>query len=333
MLKTVNLGHLKSPSKSVIERLTYFYCEKYRAGEEDLELALKSLALSCGAGENGYFQLTPGGSEAAFQLLLNFFLEEVRETGRNHFMTPVIEPSLHRIEEFDCCVKLLPVDERGILTSQIVEAAIKPKTSLLSLSWANGLTGVLQPLEEIVRCCKAQGVKVHLNASSVIGKMPISFQEMGVDFLSFDGDKIYAPPGMGGLFQLTPPRNPSLQVAAVSALALAVEEEHQRMGQTALETARLRDAFEAELKYTLPDSQILFQEADRLPHITAIAFPGVMSEALLFALHRRGVYATQFQHSALSFVLSHETTEDDLAYAVDVIVSSVRQLSTLSHAL
>lgn len=342
----VNLDHRKPPSKNVIERLTQFYFEKYRGGEEDLENALRSLALSCGAGEKGYFQLTPGGGEATFQMFLNFYLEEVRETGRNYFMMPVTEESaVHRMEDFGCCVKLLPVDKRGILTPHIVAAAIKPKTSLLSLSWANGLTGVLQPLEEIISCCKVEGVKVHVNASAVIGKMPISFQELGVDFLSFD-----IPPGMGGLFQLNPIKNPSLQVAAVSALSLALEEELQ---QTALEIVRLRDAFEAELKYMLPDSQILFQEEDRLPHVSAMAFPGVMAEALLFMLDRQRVYATlgggsyqklstqlqhcgisdEIRHSAISFVLSHKTTEADLAYAVDVIVSSVRQLSALSHAL
>jgi cysteine desulfurase len=78
-----------------------------------------------------------------------------------------------------------------------------------------------------------------------------------------------------------------------------------------------------------------------------------MSEALLYALHRRQVYASlgggQFQklsaqlkscgiadelcHCAVSFALSHDTTEDDLAEALDNIVASVRQLSTLSGAL
>jgi cysteine desulfurase len=212
---------------------------------------------------------------------------------------------------------------------------------------------VIQPITDIIRICHSKGVKVHLNASAMVGKLPISFEELGVDFLTFDGDKIHTPQGIGGLFQKTKPHESSHHVAALSGLSLAVEEEFQRLEQFAMETARLRDTFEKELKHALPDTVILFQDADRLPHVSCVAFPGVMSEALLYHLHRRQVYASlgggQFQklssqlksckvseelaQSALSFAISHETTEDDLAEALDIIVSSVRKLSNLSAAL
>ena len=123
----------------------------------------------------------------------------------------------------------------------------------------------------------------------MVGKLPISFEELGADFLTFDGDKIHTPQGIGGLFQNTKPHESSHHVAALSALSLAVEEEHQRILQFAMEAARLRDTFETELKHALPDSVILFQDADRLPHVSCIAFPGVMAEALLFNLHRRSL--------------------------------------------
>ena len=199
---------------------------------------------------------------------------------------------MSRLEQLGCVTRLLPVDEKGLLKLSALEEALKPKTALLSISWANALTGVIEPISDIVRICHAKGVKVHLNASAMIGKLPISFEELGVDFLTFDGDKIHTPQGIGGLFRKTKPHESSHHVAALSALSLAVDEELQRLEQFAMESARLRDTFEAELKIALPDTLILFQDADRLPHVSCVAFPGVMAEALLFNLHRRQVFAS-----------------------------------------
>jgi cysteine desulfurase len=370
MRKEIYLDHhtISRPSPAVIERMNHYFLHKWgtlsaphQKGQElyeDVDSALKKLYGLLGATDRSHFVLTSGGPEAIFQVLINFYLDEIRETGRNHLLTTSIEEapillSLSRLEQLGCVTRLLPVDEKGVLKLSALEEALKPKTALLSISWANALTGVIQPITDIVRICHAKGVKVHLNASAMVGKLPISFEELGVDFLTFDGDKIHTPQGIGGLFQKTKPHESSHHVAALSALSLAVEEELQRLEQFAMETARLRDTFEAELKTALPDSVIFFQDAERLPHISCIAFPGVMSVALLYHLHRRQVYASlgggQFQklssqlkscriseelaQSALSFAISHETTEDDLAEALDVIVSSVRKLSTLSAAL
>lgn len=368
MRKEIYLDHqtVSRPSQAVIEQMNRYFHHKWgtlfaphQKGlelYEDVDLALTKLYRLLDVSDRSHFVLTSGGSEATFQLLINFYLNDIRESGRNHLLTTSIEEapillSMSRLEQLGCVTRLLPVDEQGILKLSVLEEALKPKTALLSISWAGALTGVIQPIPEIVRICHAKGVKVHVNASSMIGKLPISFEELGVDFLTFDGDKIGTPQGIGGLIQRTKPHQSSYHVAALSALSLAIEEQYQKLEQFSMETARLRDAFEAELKTALPDTVILFQDADRLPHVSAVAFPGVMAEALLYLLHRRQVYASlgggQFQklssqlknvseelaQSAISFAISHETTEDDLAEACDIIVSSVRKLSTLSAVL
>jgi cysteine desulfurase len=313
----IDLDHhlIRRPSQQLLTEMERVYAKKFRPDREEFE-EWKSL-LRAFKGE--HFQLTCGGNEAIFRLFLDFFLQEVQETGRNHFLGDELAP-LERIETLGCAVKKIS------LTPQALADAIKPKTSLLSFSWADPLTGLLQPVEEIVQICRQNGVKVHLNASCVIGKVPISFEDLGVDFLSFDS----SIPGIGGLFQRVPVHEPISPRAAL--LALDVEQQLERLEQTVLETARLRDAFEAELKYTLPNCEILFQGYKRLPHISVIAFPGIMTEVLLFALERRRVHAAAYG-SALSFGFSHETTEDELAEAVDAVVTSVRKLLPLSHAL
>lgn len=362
MPKEVYLDHhtITRPSPQVIEKMNFYFREKWgtafaphQKGQElypEIDNALKKLYNQLGASDFHHFILTTGGQEAIFQLLMDFYLEEVQETGKNHFLTLTNEEapillSLSRLDELGCVTKMLPIDENGLISLDAFDEALKPKTSLFSFSWANPLTGVIQPVEEIVAKCHAKDVAVHVNASAVLGKIPLSFADSKIDFLTFEGDKMHTPQGIGGRFQKKKPKYSSHNVAALTALAVAAEESSLRQEQFSLEAARLRDTFESELKLAFPSAEILFHNAQRLPHISCIAFPGIMSEALLFALHRRGIYASlgggQYQKlssqlknpCALSFAISHETTEDDLAHALDVIVSSVRKLSNLSQSL
>jgi cysteine sulfinate desulfinase/cysteine desulfurase-like protein len=102
-----------------------------------------------------------------------------------------------------------------------------------------------------------------------------------------------------------------------------------------------------------PDCKIIGGEAQRVPHIFAVAFSGLMNEALLYSLYRQNIEASigggQFQtlttilkqcgHTdetslgAISFALSEGTTEDDLRMALDAIVIAVRKLKKMSVAL
>ena len=283
----------------------------------------------------GYVTATRGSSEANFLLYLSFYLSEVKRTGKNVLLVPMYEEfamsrPLAALEEFGCVVKEL--DERW-------EIEAKPKTALLSFSWANSLTGEIYPIEEIIGDCKKKGIKVHLNATAVMGLIPFTFDELGVDYLSLDG-----PGCVGMLMQKEVPGENFTGVIDLSGLRTLL----QKREEAILEMTRLRDAFEKELCYTLPETTPLFKERARLPNVSLLAFPSVMNEMLFFTLERKGVacsiggktepsLATQLKHplrhSAISFSFSPETTEEDCAKRVDAIVAAVRSLSSLSHAL
>jgi cysteine desulfurase len=90
-----------------------------------------------------------------------------------------------------------------------------------------------------------------------------------------------------------------------------------------------------------------------LPNCTAIGFPGVVNESLLFLLNRKGVYANigggthqqlklvlkasgveeKLANSAVSFALSRETTDDDIDRAIEIIGESVQKLRKYSSQL
>ncbi len=313
----------------------------------------------CTEGKGYYFQLTPGGFFGMQHLFQHFYLEEVRQTGKNHFISSVIEEApilkaLDRMEMMGCGVKLLPVDTYGRINLNVLEESLRTKTSLLSISAVCALTGVMQPIPEIVQICHAKGVKVHINASHAMGAWRVSLKEWNVDYLTFDGDKIGTPSGIGGLFSKNSIPESPMNASLVLACAEALKEATTKQESFSMERAHRRDLFEKELLKALPDSQIICGDGERVPHIFAISFPGLMNEALLYALYRHNIDASigggPFQ--TLSHILKHqgfseevslgaiscclgseELDEDKLARVLDVIVSSVRQLKNMSMAL
>ena len=90
--------------------------------------ALKTV-MACLEGEGYRFQVTPGGFFAMQHLLMHFYFEEVRQTGKNHFLSCSIEEApilkmLDRLEMMGCGVKLLPVDSSGRVDLKALQESI-----------------------------------------------------------------------------------------------------------------------------------------------------------------------------------------------------------------
>ena len=205
--------------------------------------------------------------------------------------------------------------------------------------------------------CHAKDVRLHVDASYVIGKVYFHFEDLPIDFLTFEGGVLHAPKGTAGLIvkEKTTFTHPvssmmGIPVGSVMALAQALEEGAQMLDHLCLETARLRDKLEKGVQEGFPAAVVLFQKADRLPNCSSIAFPGVGSDALLFLLNCKGVFASvggghcqKLSHillacgidetlaqCALSFSLSFETSEEEIDYAIKVVVECAHQLQKLS---
>jgi cysteine desulfurase len=311
------------------------------------------------------FYFFHSNGDAIGHLFLSHYFDSICDSGKNHILTTSVEEtpilmSLKRLEKLNCHGKILPVNEQGQLTKDALEKALNPRTSLLSLSWANGLTGVIHPIADLAEVCQAKDIRLHVDASYVIGKLFFRFEDLGVDFLTFDGSLLHSPQGTAGMiakekavFSPPPSSMAGVSVGGVAALAQAMREGSQLFDCVCLETARLRDKLEKGIQDRVPDAQVLFQKAERLPHCTAIAFPGVASDALLFLLHRKGVYASlgsgrfqklshvliasgiekQLAQCALSFSLSFETKEEEIDDAIKTIAQCVEKLKPLSQKL
>lgn len=333
----------------------------------------KTLYAFIGAKEEDQVILTSSGAEAVNHVISSVHRDVTLSTGKNQFLTsksdeaPAIMAITH-LEPFSCVGKMIEINSQGIVTPEAVADALSPRTALVSLSWANGLTGVIQPVAEIANLCRQRGVRFHLDATHVIGKLFYELEEIAPDYLTFNGDQIHGPRGTGILYvkqgiRCSPfifgsadqggMRSGGLNMSGLAGLAMAAKEALDSRDLLCTETARFRNQLERGILNGFPKAKICFKEQERLPHCTTLIFPGIANEALLFALNRKGFCASigggnfqqlalmlvfsgiaeELAHCAISFSLSRYTTEQEVDRAISIILESVTMLSRLSEEL
>ncbi|MBS0629521.1 MAG: aminotransferase class V-fold PLP-dependent enzyme [Verrucomicrobia bacterium] len=256
-----------------------------------------------------HFYLTSGTAENHFHVLFSHYMDCMRETGRTHILA--LE-EIKWLEKFDVQGKVVPVNAQGQLTAELLQNAIRPRSSILTLSWADPLTGVIQPIQDLIAVCKQNDIKVHLDISAAIGKLYLL--DLDVDYLSFDGLLFHAPGHLGGILskeRLSTCHNPFTFSSAMT-LATALELAQDKIDHYALEVARLRELLEKKMEEL--GAKIYFQDVDRLPNVAVVAFDGIHGEMLLAQLKKQGVFAKIWpgDPSAISFALSDETTQEEI---------------------
>lgn len=364
------------PSGEAVSRMLPFFSEKWGSpiqphliGQEvvsPLKEALKNIYALLGAQNEDAVIVTSSQAESISQAFMATYDEVTLSTGKNHFIASAADDasallSLARLERYGCPVTKLKANPRGMITPESVAEVLTPRTALLSLSWVNGLTGVIQPVQEIAALCQLRGVRFLVDVTHALGKFYFEAKDLTVDYLAFNGSEIHAPQGTGGLFirkgvkttaliagglEQGGLRGGSVNVPGFVALGVAAKLALEARDYICTEVARLKFYFESQVKKRVPKARILFEQEERAPHISAIAFPGLVSEALLYQLNRKNVFASmgggsfpQMKYlldaiglapyeanSALSFCLSKETTEEDLDLAVDALVFATEKL-------
>lgn len=326
-----------------------------------------------GARDIDDFVFTSSGAEAINQVILSAYFDVTIPTGKNHYVTSHIDEApflmaIGRLEQLGCVGKMVLPNKKGQVTAKAISEAISPRTALISISWANGLTGVINPIAEIAKLCEEREILLHLDATHLLGKLYAELPDIGAHFVSFNGEQLHAPKGTGGLFikagnRCSPFilggieqggfRGGSYNLPGFAALGQAAKEAVDSRDLLCTEVARLRDKLEMAIVANYPEAIPFYCDQERLPHCTTIAFPGISNEAMLYMLNRKGVYANigggSFQqialiltgagideaiaHSAVNFSLSRETNEDEIDRAVAIIVECANHLKKNSVKL
>ena len=337
--------------------------------ERAIKEAFLHLYAFVGAKKSDHCIFTSSGAEGVNHAVFAAYLDITRKNGKNHFLCSAMDEApairaMSRLQEAGCVFQMVTPDPEGRISKRAVAEMLTPRTAMLSISCASGLTGVLQPVSEIAELCHERGVLFHVEATHVLGKGDFSFEDSGADILTFNG----MPQGTGGLFfrensEISPlilggseqggMRGGSFSFSGLVELAKWAKEESAHKDHYGMEIARLKALFEELIILHVPSAKILFQHVPRASHITSFLFPEASSDSLCYLLSQKGVHATfggnEFQHfshvlkacgvpepdchCALSFGFSPHTTEEEIVKAVERISEAVLQLQRCSKGV
>lgn len=148
---------------------------------------------------------TSGATESNNLALLG--LAEVgRKSGRTHIICSAIEHKavldpVERLTMRGFEVTFIPVDHGGVVSVEALAQALRPETLCVSIMHVNNETGVVQPLEEVVRALEGHHAWLHVDAAQGFGKELELLRQSRIELISISAHKIFGPKGVGALIR------------------------------------------------------------------------------------------------------------------------------------
>lgn len=366
--------------EEVVKEMIPYYTEVYGnpsslygAGlqaKEGLELARERVAKLINAYPNE-IRFTSCGTEAD-----NWVLEGVADAYKDrgkHIITTKIEHHaiLHTgeyLEKHGFEVTYLDVDSEGFVTPEVLEAAIRDDTILVSIMMVNNEVGTIEPIKELAAIAKSHGVLFHTDAVQALGNVPIDVKDLGVDFLSMSAHKIYGPKGVGALFvkrgtklanymhggaQENKKRAGTENMAGIVGFGKAAELSMKNLEDHIAHCSGLRNLLWEKIEKNITGVQLNGSKEKRHPGNLNVSFDYIEGEAILLMLDAHGIsVSTGSACSSKSLVPSHVlealgvpitkmngtvrftvgdfTTTEDIDHVAEVLIQIVERLRELS---
>ncbi|WFN36949.1 cysteine desulfurase NifS [Methanomicrobium antiquum] len=313
---------------------------------------------------------TSGGTESD-----NWAIKGVSFANRDkgmHIITSSIEHhavshTCRWLEKQGFSVTYLPVDKYGLVNPKDVKDAIRDDTILITIMFANNEIGTIEPVAEIGKIARENGVLFHTDAVQAVGHVPIDVLAMNIDMLSMSGHKFGGPKGTGALYigkrvktdalmhggdQERKRRAGTENVPGIVGLGLALELSVSEMEETNKRLIKLRDRLiDGLLK--IPYSHLNGHPKMRLSNNVNIVFEFIEGESILLMLNRRGICAStgsacnssslepshvltacglsqEIVHGSLRLTIGDMTGDDDVSYVLKTVPEVVQKLRNMS---
>jgi len=264
-------------------------------------------------------------------------------------------------------VTYLDVKDNGLIDWDVLVAACRPDTILISVMYVNNEIGVIQDIPRIGEWCREKGIIFHVDSAQATGKVAINLQALKVDLMSFSAHKTYGPKGMGALFVR---RKPRIRIEAQihgggheRGMRSGTLPTHQIVGmgeafrlaklEMAVENDRIRSLRERLWK-GLSEIEAVYLNGDldhRVPHNLNVSFNFVEGESLLMGIKDVAVSSgsactsaslepsyvlralgrsDELAHSSIRFSVGRFTTEQDIDFTVALLKEKVAKLREMS---
>jgi cysteine desulfurase len=336
-----------------------------------MEDARAKIVASIGAKRSEEIFFTSGGTESN-NLAIKGVAYRNKDRG-NHIVTTSIEHmsvmnSCKSLMKDGFNVTYVPVDKYGVVDVQSLEKAITDKTILVSVMYANGEIGTIQPIKEIGAIVHRKGALLHVDAVAAAGQVPISVENENIDLMSISSNDMYGPRGVGAIYVKTGTRIQPIihgggqerglrsgteNIPAIVGMGKAAEIASAEMKPEGERLSQLRDKLIKGLLESIPSSFLNGHPTQRLPNNANVRFSYIEGESLILSLDMLGVSCSsgsactsktlepshvllaiglkhEEAHGSLLFTLGKQNTAEDVDYVVNALPDIVKRLRSIS---
>jgi len=103
-------------------------------------------------------------------------------------------------ERTGAVLRVIPIDEDGVLELDEARRLISDRTRIVSIVHVSNALGTINPVAEVCRMAARHGVPVLVDGAQALPHTRVDVQALGCDFYAFSGHKMFGPTGTGVLW-------------------------------------------------------------------------------------------------------------------------------------
>ncbi len=126
-------------------------------------------------------------------------------------------------EQTKSTLKVIPMDERGVLDMEAYKQLLSEHTKVVAVNHISNALGTINPIQQMIRWAHEKGAVVMVDGAQAGPHCAIDVRELDADFYCISGHKAYGPTGVGVLYgkehllkQLPPYQGGGEMIATVS---------------------------------------------------------------------------------------------------------------------